>query len=391
MNASCPGDEALAAFAEGSLAEGEREGLARHLRDCGDCCGLLAALSRADALQASRARRPLWAPLAAAAVLLLMLTAGWRWGRSGKIPSGSGSASLPPAGRFLAVSAACREPGEIGLMPGSRLILLEGAVRRLADAGGGPRLDMAEGSLRIEHLAGGPLELVTPAGRVSAAPGAGPLVARVDCRAAARLAAAFWVRSAEASTPASLSVTVEEGELRVLPATGGEALAVQAGERLSLPEGGQARRERVQPPGAKVWKGEALAELLGARAGLLSGGPGGGAWALPIPASSSYVLQIRVRAASPESRLGLAMPVKAGIRLWQPSGSDRSLEGTHYLVFAALGPAASGAVDGRRVWAVGDAASALQPVGAPAGLRVWGTLEVLEIRLRVLDGVLGAR
>jgi hypothetical protein len=93
--ADCPDEAVLAAYAESALGIEEREALEDHVADCSHCLGQVGFLVReaeaelpavpTDLLDAARRRRrshwlawpkaPAWAPLAAAAVLVIAVTA----------------------------------------------------------------------------------------------------------------------------------------------------------------------------------------------------------------------------------------------------------------------------------------------------------------------------
>jgi hypothetical protein len=244
---------------------------------------------------------------------------------------------------------------------------------------------MTEGEIFLEHRASGPLEIATPPGLLQAR---GPWVARLSCQPPPKTLAGALMRSAEAASSPELLVEVHEGQATLALGEGKPPTLVQAGERLSLSPGGAPRLERFPipaPKGLRVWKGPELQALLGTASLRLEGGIGGHAWALPLPQGGAYLVELHVRSLSPVSRLALAVPLGSALRLWQLSGADCPGEAVHTVSLSVLGRSASGSVDGRRVWTIQEALRALPPAATPAGLRVWGTVEVLELRIRTWE------
>jgi hypothetical protein len=370
MPASCPEPAILAAFVAETLGLDETETLAGHLLACGDCRRLVGTLRREAAPAPGILRRP----LAWAAALLIAVSAAWFL----RPVAGPRQASPGPAEAqvpLLALREILQAPATRFLGPGSRVVLEEGILIRTAP----DRLAMDSGTLRIENLGVDPLALETPAGSLG---GPGPWTARVRYREVPRLAS-LWCQSAEAASPADLEVAVEAGRL-AFRAPGSEApLDVRAGQRLLLSWGAPPRLEAFSPPPSpdlKAWRGEALVSLLGGSA-TLNGGREGTLWPFPLPSSRAYVVRVEFRPLK-DGRLGLALPVGGGLRLWQLSGSECPEGGVRAVSMAVLGERSWGSVDGQRLWAVEDASRVLTP--APkGGLRVWGQMEILSLEIRV--------
>ncbi len=387
----CPHANRLAAFVEGTLLETELEALTDHLLDCAPCRRVVVALKRSDAsIPLPRVRR--WNPLAAAAALLLAVSLwGWMHARKEAPLPPDGARPAPPADvPILPLLAEARAPACIWLAPGSRIQVREGSVSRTSDA----RLALSGGEVWIEHRVNGPLEVSTPAGMVRAQ---GPWVARVCCRPLSGGSLTEGVRTwllpvAEAATSPELLIEVHEGKAELAQGQGKPPTPVQAGERLHLSPDGTPRVESfplTAPEGLRVWRGPELAALLGTPSLRLEGGTTGRAWPLPLPQGQPCLVELKLRTLSPVSRLGLAIPVGNALRLWQLSGTDCAGEEIHTVSLAVLGASASGCVDGNRLWSVREALGTLQPVEAPAGLRIWGDLEVLELRIRTWEGGTG--
>jgi hypothetical protein len=385
IHAPCPDPETIAAFAAGGLSPAACEGISSHVADCGDCRGIVGALQRTRPLAALPPQRLFHRWLAAAASLLVALSAGWAlWGWDSSGPP----VPATPAARMqdpLRVSEELSAPRSAWLDAGSRLILRRGALTRLEDAGGGPRLSLVSGDLEIQHRVDSPLALQTPAGTLE---GLGPCALRIRCGTPPETAWSWLLPSAEASSIPDLVVDLLEGKARLLPAEHPEdALVLLAGERLTLTAGSPPRREPLPPTstgGLQIWRGDALAALLGGSA-RIEGGPDGSAKSLPLPAGDAFVVEVIARPLTPASRMGLVVPTGGLLRLWQISGSDCPPGAVHRLLLAVLGRRASGSVDGRNLWSVQDTLVGLQKTDGPPGLRVWGSVEIQEIRVRTFE------
>lgn len=369
MEHPCPDAAHLAAFAAGNADPDSRDALTAHLLACEDCLGLVASLRKSGA----PAARPAWRPLAAAAALLVAMAAAWA------LAPGEDPAAPAPLPHAAAAPVSPRLGSDLPagishLEPGLLVDLREGRLTLAAPR----RLEMAWGQARIEHLGGGPLSLALPAGSLE---GKGPWVARVDAPRPEKVA--LWCREALAAEAPASVVSVEEGVLTFRPADGGPCVEVPAGRRLRSVAGATPGLEAwtpPTPPGLRTWRGEALAALLGGNT-RLDGGHTGRAWPLPLPPSSAYVLEVEIRPL-PDSRIALAVPLLGSLRLWQLSGAECAPGGVRRLAVGVLGAGAWGAVDGTPLWQSGDAASSLDPAPAPAGLRVWGNVEIVSVTLR---------
>ncbi len=377
---NCPPAEDLVRLAQGQVPAPEREALVAHAEGC-EACRLEVAL----AVRALRGWTKVWrlrTSMASAAALLLAVSL---WGilddREQAAPV-IARPSVVPGIPWMRVSAEARKPARVWLGPGSLLEVLEGSIRRSGDS----RLELAQGEVRIEHRSGAPLELATPAGTVRCG---GPWMGRLRCEAPPQ-ATGWLLRSAAAASRPLLVLEVQEGRVEVCVREDVPALLVQAGERVSLSPGEAPRLERFTPPapeGLRVWKGEALKALLGTRGLRLQGGAEGRLWTLPLPGAEAYQVELRVRPVGPTAHMGLDAPVAGTKRSWHLSRADCPEGAVHTVSLAILGAAASGSVDGRGLWTVDDALKALQPAGPLAGLRVWGEVEVLELRVRTWEKV----
>lgn len=342
MASACPDPEALALLAQ--TGEGP-EGLPAHLAACPDCREAVAALLKTP--KASRKALP-WKGLVAAAGLLLAVILMRYPGEKAPVEA------APPGGdslHVLAPGAVAREPGTFWIAPGSLVRLESGGVSVGRDRG----LHLDAGAVTVEHAMPGTLALVTPAGVVS---GHGPWAARVACQEAVEIA--LWMRRAEAAGIPMLRVEVLEGVLEVTR-EGGERLTVAAGERLMLASGGPVVRE------AMPTRPEGLMDLDSA---------------LPEAPLPAWVLEVGVRLDAPEARFGIAFPTPKGLRLWQLTARDCAPGALRTVRLAVLGSRVVGGVDGRVLWSLEDAGTALEPAPGQAGLRTWGPVAVASVRVR---------
>ncbi len=267
--APCPSAERLVLLlVPRALPSGERSGLLAHAEACADC--------RADLAAAAHALRPvrssveevprirLWAPVSAAAVLVL-LSAGWlrHWDLAGAPPSASPGVSVRPtvavSSPFVSLPECCLPFGASGLLTlckGSRAELkVSPEGREVLWESGGLLVESRGDSLRVRA---GPLEVLLEDADLRIGEGASP---------------AAWSWMAEALAGESLPrVRILRGTARVR--AGGREVSLSAGQEagadliarpFALPTG---RGGWKQLPGLPVRARDAtlgLAEGLGGR------------------------------------------------------------------------------------------------------------------------------
>lgn len=225
----CPGDEILAAYADGGLPPPEREWFERHLAACPVCAaqwGMMTAGEETPVIASVHAPLPvrirpvpLWAACAAASLLLALAT-WWFWPRAGEPPrKGLLPEGRPVAGREESLHVARGGPADvIGLPDGSRFRVHAGSSVRFMPPASGERIVLEfSGSLEAQ---------------IAKRPGAVILkgeAAAIHVRGTAFLARSFRLRMPSGGVWPALSVEVSEGKVEL--AGEGKALPVSAGQR----------------------------------------------------------------------------------------------------------------------------------------------------------------